>query len=116
MKLPSKEEYEFVNAILIALFSRFFEPLFEMQAEKNYYTHVGTVAQMVEWSHEFYRMHNENNKHSATPSTNGAIPLLTPEMQELLLAFGQQRIALLRPKKAGREHPVYNTLREKTRA
>ena len=97
MEIQSREQFDFLSCTMLILFANFLDPLFELQAEKNYYTHIGSVAQIIEWSREFYMMHYEHlddMRHADVSENNGCF---SSKIEPLLLLFGRERIETFTP-------------------
>src|SRR5215216_5715862 len=91
--MGSKQERHFIEMVAGRLAEDTLELLYQLSAEKNYYIHVGGLAEILDWANQFYdhyynkvinweifRYSDDNIYNAAT-------------LDDFILAFGQDRIS-----------------------
>jgi hypothetical protein len=92
MVLTSEKQIDFINTTTKKLVEFFLEPVFNLNQEKSYYTHVGSLAEISEWSLEFYNKYYEKVTHWEHESGAGEYPAHRAAVESLIIAFGKERL------------------------
>lgn len=89
MLLQSKEQIDLINRVTRKLIETYLEPLFELSEEKNYYTHLGSLVEIVNWSKEFYsRYYRKFDEWESFKTTEHNI-FKANTIDDFILAFGK---------------------------
>ena len=72
--------------------TNYLDPLFNLQEEKNYYTHMGVVAHIVDWSRDFYRSLHEGPIEWKRMSINEKEDFSQAELKQRVLAYGREKM------------------------
>jgi len=83
----------FIETIANYLAKEFIKPLFLFSAEKKYPAYVGGLAEILDWAIEFYERYYDKLVNRVNVGHGTDHPLKIPALQELVVAFGNEKIA-----------------------
>jgi hypothetical protein len=81
-EINSEEQLEFIEMVAIQLISQFIPQLRLMCNRRNFFTHAGILAEMYDWSIEFF----ERYYHEFAVNTEPA------DLEEAAIAFGHSKL------------------------
>ncbi len=92
MTLKTKEEFDFIKMVANRLVEKLIWFLFPLNSEKNYAAHIGGLAEILEWSEEFYSKYYDKilNWETFKRSSENIYNAVTPD--DLIITFGQERL------------------------
>jgi hypothetical protein len=77
-QIESDEQAAFVDMVANQLTRKFMTHLIKLCNRKNYFTHAGILAEMFEWSWEFFELYYEEFEHFSEAT----------DVEEAVIAFG----------------------------
>jgi len=80
-EINSDEKVAFIEMVAIQLTSQFIPPLRLLCNRKNFYTHAGILAEMFEWSVEFFDLYYDEFGGNTEPA----------DVEEAAIAFGHSK-------------------------
>ncbi|MEO8110018.1 MAG: hypothetical protein ABI594_08305 [Ginsengibacter sp.] len=92
MELQTQEQLDFIKMVAKCLAEKLIWFLFPANKEKNYSEHIGGLAEILDWSEEFYEQYYDKIlnweifRYSGENVHNAETP------NELIMAFGQERL------------------------
>jgi hypothetical protein len=88
----TKQETGFIKMVANRLAEKFLEPLFLLSKEKNYFAHIGGLAEILDWAKEFYDQYYDKviNWERFKWSSDNIYNIVT--LDGLIVAFGRDRI------------------------
>jgi hypothetical protein len=91
MLIQNKQQIDFIRMVAIHLAKIFMKPLLEFNKEKNYPAQVGGLAEILDWSREFYEQYYDKitNWEIFRCSSYNIYNAGTPG--DLIDAFGRER-------------------------
>ena len=92
MILKSEKQIDFMNTTTKKLVEFFLEPVFNLNHEKSYYTHVGCLAEISEWSREFYHLYYEKVSHWEHQNKASDYPSHMAAVESLIIAYGKDKL------------------------
>lgn len=92
MKILSEPEAGFIETVASRLAEKFIKPLLLFSKEKSYPAHIGGLAEILDWSMEFYEKYYEQIITSERYNEGGGTNYKTAEFDDLIVAFGKDRI------------------------
>jgi hypothetical protein len=81
-EISSEEQLEFIEMVALQLTSRFIPELRLMCYRNNFFTHAGILAEMYEWSMEFFEHYYYEFSGNTEPS----------DLEEAAIAFGNSKL------------------------
>jgi hypothetical protein len=73
------------------LAKNFLPALQNLGAEKNYYSHIGSLAEILDWAKEFCELYNEKFMDAQFDKSNHAF-YNNASLESLIMSFGRERI------------------------
>jgi len=103
--MQSEQQVDLIDMIVDRLVESFVKPLNQLSNEKNYFTHVASLAEIVDWSHDFlweysYVFDDWNAFKSSSANIFNA-----DNITAFIVAYGLKRFQLFCDENAG--HPDY---------
>ena len=85
-------DIEQIDTIAIRLANKFLNPLFDFCNQKNYFVYIGSLAEIMDWSYEFYNQyeHKLKNWQNFVSSNENVFDAVSQD--EFLIAWGNNRI------------------------
>ena len=105
MITETKQETGFIKMVAKCLAEKFLEPLFLLSGEKNYFVHIGGLAEILDWAKEFYDQYYDKviNWERFRWSSDNIYDIET--LDGLIVAFGRDRMKKFYAQNAN--HPTY---------
>ena len=77
---------DLMDKVTDLLAEHFIEPLYQLSKEKNYYTRVGSTAEIIDWSKEFCEQHQQKFQNREEFQSN------EENMDDLIISFGYAKL------------------------
>jgi len=81
-----------IDTIAIRLANRFLNPLFDFCNKKNYFIYIGSLAEIMDWSYEFYHQYDHKLRDWEIFESSHENIFNAASKDEFLLAWGSNRI------------------------
>jgi len=92
MIVSSSNDTDQVGLFAVCLADNFLKPLYDFCNERNYFVYVGCLAEILDWSQEFYnRYHHKLNNWEAFEKSRENI-FSAVNRDDFLIAWGYKRI------------------------
>jgi hypothetical protein len=65
MRTISRQESTLIKSVTERLTENFFQALYQISPEKNFYVRIGLVTEIVNWSWEFFHLHHDKFRNVA---------------------------------------------------
>ena len=89
---PSLTEAGQIDTIAIRLASKFLNPLFDFCSQKNYFVYIGSLAEIMDWSYEFFYLYDQKLQDWKNFESSNENIFNAESKDEFLLAWGNNRI------------------------
>ena len=91
MLTQTKQQKQFINKVSERLVEIFLQPLYQTSQEKNFYVHVGLLAEIVDWSWEFFHLYHSEPCYNNIFQMRRKPHFDGDRFDEQLIAFGQRK-------------------------
>lgn len=81
-----------IGMIAACLTDNFLKPLYNFSNEKNYFGYLGSLAEISDWSHEFYDEYGLSLNDWESFQSSGKNIYKSPNWNDFLVAWGTERI------------------------
>jgi len=92
MNLQDKQQTDFIKMVAKCLAKNFMMPLFQLTKEKGYSAHIGGLAEILDWSNEFYDQYYDKvlNWEMFRSGSSNIYNAFT--LDDLILSFGREKL------------------------
>ena len=90
MITSSTQQADFIDMVAGCLAKHFIEPLNKLSKERNYHTHVGNLALILDWAHDFYNQYFHQLHNWKTFKATGGKNIKADSFNNFIIAFGQE--------------------------
>ena len=89
---PSSTDSTQIDTIAIRLAKNFLNPLFDFCNQKNYFVYIGSLAEIMDWSYEFYNLYEHKIRDWKNFESSNENIFNAVNEDEFLIAWGNSRI------------------------
>lgn len=88
----TQQRIEVIKLVAYHLSEKFTYPLFELSKEKNYSVHIGVLAEILDWSREFYDLYYNTINEWEVANWNSHHSYNNIKLEGLIIKYGQCRL------------------------
>ncbi len=92
MIISAKQEIDFIKMVAKCLSEKFLEQMFFFNKRRNYSMHVGALAEILDWSLEFYDGYYDTLLSKRMFTESLSLVHINAELDHLITVFGRNRI------------------------
>ena len=92
--MQSKQQVDFFEIVVDLLVEHFVNPLNQLSRQKNYFVHVASLAEIVDWSEDFYNQYSDLPNNWETFKTSGRNIFKVDNINDFVVAFGHAKFKM----------------------
>jgi hypothetical protein len=92
--MQSPQQADFIEMVTGCLVDNFINQLNELTEEKNYFTHVGSLAEIVDWSMDFYEEYYHSLDDWNHFKVSSANIYKAGTINDFIMAFGREKLKM----------------------
>src|SRR5215204_2658918 len=92
--MQAKPQVDFIDIVIDLLVEHFVKPLNQLSREKNYFVHVASLAEIVDWSEDFYNQYPDLPDDWETFRSSSRNIFKADNINDFVVAFGQVKFKL----------------------
>ena len=89
--MQSKQQVDFIDIVIDLLVENFLKPLNQLSREKNYFVHVASLAEIVDWSQDFWNQYFDLPGDWETFRSSKRNIFKAENINDFIIAFGQEK-------------------------
>jgi hypothetical protein len=103
--MQSKQQVDFIDIVIDLLIENFLKPLNQLSREKNYFVHVASLAEIVDWSEDFWNEYFDLPGDWETFRCSNRNTFNAENINDFIVAFGREKFKTFCIEKA--DYPEY---------
>lgn len=89
--MQTKQQVDFIDVVIDLLVENFLKPLNQLCREKNYFVHVASLAELVDWSQEFWNQYFDLPGDWETFKSSDRNIFRAEDINDFIIAFGREK-------------------------
>jgi hypothetical protein len=89
--MQSKKQVDFIDIVIDLLVENFLKPLNQLSREKNYFVHVASLAEIVDWSQDFWNQYFDLPDDWETFRSSDRNIFRAENINDFIVAFGEEK-------------------------
>ena len=90
--MESADKFGFIKMVATSLMGKLIEPIFKSNKRKAFPEHVGAIAEILEWSEEFYEQYYKKTLDWQTFKLSRENIHSVTILDDLIAAFGEEKV------------------------
>ena len=89
--MQTKQQVDFIDVVIDLLVENFLKPLNQLSREKNYFVHVASLSEIVDWSQDFWNQYFDLPGDWETFRSSNRNIFAAENINDFIIAFGQEK-------------------------